>query len=720
MAWSLKNVAGQTGNGLVNQSAQKNFGAILLALKPINTVVPSPSITSTLTASSEYGSSSSYQITASYSPTSFSAATLPTGMSLDAATGLIGVGVNTPAGNYSISLTATNASGIGTASTLNYTVTSKALTISANSILKCSGVEHVFNTGLFSSTGLVAGETISSVVMSSSGSTSTAAVGDYTIQTSNATGTNGFLASNYQITYQSTGLLTVRPTNSWHGTANTTWTNTANWCLSGSQIPSTSGAAIIYPSANNPELGDSYTLLDLTINNGASILLKGANTNLTLLGSLVNDGALNMQATTRVTFGTGAHTIGGTAATTFLNLTVNAGRDINMSQNISVSNQLVLTSGYLVPATGMIVTLNNGATLSGVSSNSYVKGAFKKIGTNGNANYAFDFPIGKISSAVYDPVRITFPNASIAEEVTVSYEGSAYNTTAKNANIREVAPEYWNITPGTLTENAAGLHVKLHYKGTGGASYFTNATNVSYYKVGHFNGTTWEVAVGLDAAQNSADAGATLAEGFASANGVTAFSRFTMLEIVASVLPVHLTHFNAKPIPGNRVQLSWTTAQEQQNKGFRIERASLSSQGKFTRIGYVYSQGVNGFSSVSKHYIFTESVPQGERYANYRIVQEDLDGRLSISDIKLVKFNSNTAIQIGVEPTEGKITIYRDPNARKMNYLVTDQLGRIIKQGLGIVDQTVTLYLQGNGFYNLHLQIPETGEQLIKRVLVQK
>jgi hypothetical protein len=138
------------------------------------------------------------------------------------------------------------------------------------------------------------------------------------------------------------------------------------------------------------------------------------------------------------------------------------------------------------------------------------------------------------------------------------------------------------------------------------------------------------------------------------------------------------------------------------------------------RMGYVFSQGISGFSSDSKNYNFTESIPQGEKYAYYRIVQEDLDGRLNFSDIKLVKFNANSAIQIGVEPTEGRITIYRDLGARKIDYLVTDQLGRIIKQGSGIVDQRVTLYLQGNGFYNLHLKIPETGEQLIKRVLIQK
>jgi hypothetical protein len=720
MAWGIKTSAGSTGNGLVNQSAANNFGAILLALKPITTVQPTPSITSTLTASSEYGSSSSYQITASYSPTGYSAATLPTGMSLDAATGLIGVGANTPAGNYSISLTATNASGTGTASTLNYTVTGKALTITATNVLKCFGAIHTFNTALFTSSGLIPGETISAVDMNSEGALSSAAVGAYSIVPSNATGTNGFLAANYVISYQSTGTISVRPLNSWHGTTSTEWTNTSNWCLASALVPGPGDAAIIYPSNNSPELGDSYTLTDLTINTGASVLMK-TNNNLTLLGSLTNDGTLNMESNSRVIFGTAAHTIGGTTVTSFLNLTINSGTNIAVNASIAVSNQLTLTSGYLVPAADKIVSLANGATVTGASNSAYVRGPVKKIGTNGNANYNFDFPIGKLNSAVYDPVRITFPNTSATEEVTVSYHETAYNTTLKNINVRDVATEYWIITPGGLSANVSGLHVKLHYKSTTG-NYFTNATNVSYYKVGHFSTSTntWEVAVGLDAAQNSADAGSTLAEGFATANGVTNFSRFTMIEIASSVLPVHLTQFSARVVPDNKVLLNWSTDQEQQSRGFVIERATLSSQGKFLKIAYIFSKGMNGNSSSLLHYHFNERIPIGDNYAYYRIVQEDLDGKMMPSEIRLVKFNNRTPIHVAVSTTTGVVTITRNAGGNKLNYRVIDQLGRIVSEGKSIVDQVFVIGIQANGIFNIHLQIPETGEELIKRVMIQK
>ncbi len=721
IAWALKQEPGQTGNGLVNQSAAANFGAMLIALKPINTVTPAPSITSTLSATSGYGTTSSYQITASYNPTSYSATSLPAGMSLDAATGIITIGANTAAGDYAISLSATNATGTGNSSTLNYSVTKKALTITATNVLKCFGATHTFNTSLFTSTGLVPGEIITAVDMTSTGASSDAIVGVYSIVPSNATGTNGFLASNYEITYQSTGTLSVRPLNSWHGTASTAWINTANWCLSGAQVPGETDAAIIFPSNNSPELGDAYTLLDLTINAGASVLLKSGNS-LTLLGSLTNDGQLNMEANARVVFGAGAHTISGNTVTSFINLTVNSGSNITLNQSIQVTNNLTLSSGYLEPITDKFVALGNGATVTGASNSSYVRGAVKKIGTNGNANYTFSYPIGKPTVAMYDPVGVTFPNASTTDEVIVSYIESAFNATQKNNNIREVASEYWNITPGSLVDNASGLNVKLHYKSAGGGNYFTNATNVSYYKVGHYStaSNTWEVAVGLDAAQNSADAGSTLAEGFATANGVTAFSRFTMIEITASVLPVTLTNFSAKIVPGNKVVLSWSTANEQQSKGFQIERATLSSQGKFQKTAYVFSKGINGSSSAPLHYSYTETVPQGEAYAYYRLLQQDVDGKMSLSEIRLVKFNATTPINVAVSSSTGKVTITRNADAKKMNFRVMDHLGRMLYEQKGIADQVFISQLSGNGIFTIHLHIPETGEQLIKRVLVQK
>ena len=86
-------------------------GVGVFGLLPVS---PVPVITSPLNASGNSGKLFSYQITATNSPTTYSATGLPAGLTLNASSGLIR-GTPLHAGTTNVTIGATNASGTGTA-----------------------------------------------------------------------------------------------------------------------------------------------------------------------------------------------------------------------------------------------------------------------------------------------------------------------------------------------------------------------------------------------------------------------------------------------------------------------------------------------------------------------------------------------------------------------------------------------------------------------------
>jgi chitodextrinase len=148
------------GNGGTSGGAGGN-GAVVIIAYP-----GTPAITSSLSNTSNQYEQISYTITGSYGPTSFAASSLPAGLSLNTATGVISGSIAT-AGTYSTTISATNSAGTGTA-TLVWTVNADT---SAPSV----------PTGLSAAT-----TTGTSSVLSWSASTDNVAVASYEIELNGA------------------------------------------------------------------------------------------------------------------------------------------------------------------------------------------------------------------------------------------------------------------------------------------------------------------------------------------------------------------------------------------------------------------------------------------------------------------------------------------------------------------------------------------------------
>lgn len=93
-----------------------------------------------------------------------------------------------------------------------------------------------------------------------------------------------------------------------------------------------------------------------------------------------------------------------------------------------------------------------------------------------------------------------------------------------------------------------------------------------------------------------------------------------------ALLPVELSSFSSI-INKNTVELKWSTASEQNNKGFSIERKK--DGGEYTEAGFVKGAGN---SSETKDYSFRESNLQSGKY-NYRLKQTDFNGNLKYYEL---------------------------------------------------------------------------------------
>lgn len=187
-----------TGVGTVVVEAQQAGDANRAAATPVPQsfiVNPAaPIISSSTTATGTVGAVFSYAIVASSTPTSYAATGLPAGLLLNSTTGVIS-GTPTGAVTSTISLSATNAGGTGSA-TLTLTVNPAAPVI--NSAITANGrvgtaftytITASHTPTLFGATGLPAGLAINTATGLISGTPTTVAVSAVTISATNAGGT---------------------------------------------------------------------------------------------------------------------------------------------------------------------------------------------------------------------------------------------------------------------------------------------------------------------------------------------------------------------------------------------------------------------------------------------------------------------------------------------------------------------------------------------------
>ena len=156
--------------------------------------------------------------------------------------------------------------------------------------------------------------------------------------------------------------------------------------------------------------------------------------------------------------------------------------------------------------------------------------------------------------------------------------------------------------------------------------------------------------------------------------------------------------------------LLWSTASEQNNSGFAIERSTNGTN--FENIGFVKSLSSNGNSSSRLDYSFTDFNPIGlNQY--YRLKQTDFDGTRKYSAIVMVRREAPTALTLTkVYPNPANSSIYINasvPTKMDLQFLIIDVAGRVVSTKNVFADV-------GNNGFDMTVEHLKSGTYFIKAI----
>ena len=182
-------------------------------------------------------------------------------------------------------------------------------------------------------------------------------------------------------------------------------------------------------------------------------------------------------------------------------------------------------------------------------------------------------------------------------------------------------------------------------------------------------------------------------------------------------LPVHFKSFNASRTTASNVSITWTTAMEQNSKGFNVQK---NVGGEWKTIAFVFSQTEDGNSSSDLTYSFKDANSE-KGITQYRIQQVDLNGNAKYSDIRAIR-GEGTAAKIVVYPNpsaDGKLNLVFEGNNEVRDVQVNDMQGRIVKSYQGITNNILVIERLSSGFYTIKITNRNTAASSVEKVVVK-
>ncbi|WP_400192888.1 T9SS type A sorting domain-containing protein [Hymenobacter sp. B81] len=406
-----------------------------------------------------------------------------------------------------------------------------------------------------------------------------------------------------------------------------------------------------------------------TLANDGQVQVSGALTNAGTLdmggGSLTVQGDLTNTGT--VVPGTGTLTLDGAvnqrvaaSAAEFHHVVVNksaAGQDtVLLPQSLTVRGQLSLTNGAVRTAPAAVLTLADGATLSGEGPGQYVQGNLRAVRTavSGNA------PVSFAGGATLNPAGQNLGTVSVTRTAGLDQANVSYGINPDKPSQRGI-DRLWTVEAASGPASPVTLELSWLPDNDNGLTSFSST--YLWRDVAAPAGS-WEQQAGpVDASSRTA--------GFS----VSALGRFTVSNN-QNPLPVTLLRFTAERVGAN-ARLRWATASEKNNAGFEVEASADGHE--FRRIGYVEGHGTTAQQS---NYELTDAdvARYGAPLVYYRLRQLDLDGTATLSPVRSVAVDGlGFAVQAFPNPFAQQLQLrLLAPAAGKAQLRLHDAVGRLL------------------------------------------
>jgi hypothetical protein len=247
-----------------------------------------------------------------------------------------------------------------------------------------------------------------------------------------------------------------------------------------------------------------------------------------------------------------------------------------------------------------------------------------------NTGFDYLFPIGDLNE--YTPFNVNLSSATLSNAtITAKLNGTVNPNIVGSTNY---LGRFWSIEPSGITNPVYSVQYSYSATDIVGSEAFLFPAKYNSGGWQSCNGSASNAMIGT----GSVDAGTNTL----SWSGITTFSEFTAIGN-GSPLPIELLDFNAA-CDGSKVNLTWTTASESNNKQFIVEESNDAKNWVVvkTELGA-------GNSNTLRNY----AVSVNANYSNgtyYRLTQVDYNGDSETFDPIYVNCDVKVSNEINIYP----------------------------------------------------------------------